>query len=218
MGRLISGLLDLLFPPKCAFCRRLVKSNKNLLCPDCHANLPYTEDGGAQHGDFFRLCISALYYEDTVREALLRYKFQGSSGYAGTFGRLLADCIRAELRGQYDLISWVPLSRERLRERGYDQAMLLAQAAALELQDVAVSTLDKVRNAEKQSGVGSAEKRRANISGAYRVADAELIQGRRILLIDDIVTTGATLSECARTLLEGGAAEVVCATVARGRD
>lgn len=218
MGRLISGLLDLLFPPKCAFCRRLVKSNNNLLCPACRANLPYTEDGGAQHGDFFRLCISALYYEDTVREALLRYKFQGSSGYAGTFGRLLADCIRANLRGQYDLISWVPLSRERLRERGYDQAMLLAQAAALELQDVAVSTLDKVRNAEKQSGVGSAEKRRANISGAYRVADAELIQGRRILLIDDIVTTGATLSECARTLLEGGASEVVCATVARGRD
>lgn len=218
MGRLISGLLDLLFPPKCAFCRRLVKSNNNLLCPDCRANLPYTEDGGAQHGDFFRLCISALYYEDTVRQALLRYKFQGSSGYAGTFGRLLADCIRANLRGQYDLISWVPLSRERLRERGYDQAMLLAQAAALELQDVAVSTLDKVRNAEKQSGVGSAEKRRANISGAYRVADAELIQGRRILLIDDIVTTGATLSECARTLLEGGASQVVCATVARGRD
>ncbi|MBR7056685.1 MAG: ComF family protein [Oscillospiraceae bacterium] len=218
MGRLISGLLDLLFPPKCAFCRRLVKSNNNLLCPACRANLPYTEDGGAQHGDFFRLCISALYYEDTVRQALLRYKFQGSSGYAGTFGRLLADCIRAELRGQYDLISWVPLSRERLRERGYDQAMLLAQAAALELQDVAVSTLDKVRNAEKQSGVGSAEKRRANISGAYRVADAELIQGRRILLIDDIVTTGATLSECARTLLEGGASQVVCATVARGRD
>lgn len=218
MGRLISGLLDLLFPPKCAFCRRLVKSNNNLLCPACRANLPYTEDGGAQHGDFFRLCISALYYEDRVREALLRYKFQGSSGYAGTFGRLLADCIRANLRGQYDLISWVPLSRERLRERGYDQAMLLAQAAALELQDVAVSTLDKVRNAEKQSGVGSAEKRRANISGAYRVADAELIQGRRILLIDDIVTTGATLSECARTLLEGGASQVVCATVARGRD
>lgn len=218
MGRLISGLLDLLFPPKCAFCRRLVKSNNNLLCPACRANLPYTEDGDAQHGDFFRLCISALYYEDTVRQALLRYKFQGSSGYAGTFGRLLADCIRANLRGQYDLISWVPLSRERLRERGYDQAMLLAQAAALELQDVAVSTLDKVRNAEKQSGVGSAEKRRANISGAYRVADAELIQGRRILLIDDIVTTGATLSECARTLLEGGASQVVCATVARGRD
>ena len=218
MGRLISGLLDLLFPPKCAFCRRLVKSNNNLLCPACRANLPYTEDGGAQHGDFFRLCVSALYYEDTVRQALLRYKFQGSSGYAGTFGRLLADCIRANLRGQYDLISWVPLSRERLRERGYDQAMLLAQAAALELQDVAVSTLDKVRNAEKQSGVGSAEKRRANISGAYRVADAELIQGRRILLIDDIVTTGATLSECARTLLEGGASQVVCATVARGRD
>ena len=71
---------------------------------------------------------------------------------------------------------------------------------------------------EKQSTVGSAEKRRANIAGAYRAADPELVQGKRILLIDDIITTGSTLSECARTLREAGAAEVLCAAVARTRD
>jgi len=66
--------------------------------------------------------------------------------------------------------------------------------------------------------MGSEEKRRANIAAAYEVEDRELIEGRRILLIDDIVTTGATLSECAGTLREAGAAEVLCAAVARSRD
>ena len=72
--------------------------------------------------------------------------------------------------------------------------------------------------AEKQSQMGSPEKRRANVSGAYRPADPELVDGKRILLIDDIVTTGATLSECAKTLLAAGAKEVLCAAVARTRE
>ena len=78
--------------------------------------------------------------------------------------------------------------------------------------------LEKPLEVEKQSLMGSAEKRRANISGAYRATDPELVEGKRILLIDDIVTTGATLSECARTLREAGAAEVLCAAVARTRE
>ena len=129
----------------------------------------------------------------------------------------MAGCVRERLAGRYDLISWVPLSSERLRERGYDQAMLIAMAAALELDDVAVETLKKVVNVAPQSGTGSAEQRRANISGAFECADAELVRGRRILLIDDIITTGATVSECARVLGLAGAESVVCAAVARGR-
>ena len=96
--------------------------------------------------------------------------------------------------------------------------MLVAMAAALELDDVAVSTLEKFKNVEKQSSMGSAEKRRANISGVYRAVDPELIAGKRILLIDDIITTGSTLSECARTLLDAGAKEVLCAAIAQTRD
>ena len=91
-------------------------------------------------------------------------------------------------------------------------------ATALELDDVAVSTLDKTLEAEKQSLMGSAEKRRAHISGAYQAVDPVLVDGKRILLIDDIVTTGSTLSECAKTLLAAGASEVLCAAVARVRD
>ena len=213
-----SVLLDILFPPKCVFCRKILRSGSERVCPKCLVELPYTGSHAAQKGDFFSLCVSPLYYEDDVRESLLRFKFRDARGYATEYGKLLAECIGSELSGRYDLISWVPLSRRRYRERGYDQAMLLALAAALELGDVAVSTLEKTKHVEKQSRMGSAEKRRANISGAYTVPDRELIEGKRILLIDDIITSGATLSECARTLRTAGAAEVICATVARSRD
>lgn len=213
-----SGLLDLFYPPRCIFCRGFLKKSERYICPDCKGKLPYTVKGGEQKGDFYSVCVSPLYYEDNVRESILRFKFKEATGYAEPYGKLIADCIRENLKGRYDLISWVPLSRERYKERGYDQAMLLAMAAALELDDVAVSTLEKYKNVEKQSKMGSVEKRKANISGVYRVEDPELIEGKRILLIDDIVTSGSTLSECARMLLQAGAKEVLCATIARTRD
>ncbi|MGI5936531.1 MAG: ComF family protein [Oscillospiraceae bacterium] len=213
-----SGISNLLFPPRCAFCRRILKRGGSGMCSSCEKAISYTENGGRQTGDFFTVCVSPLYYEGIVRESILRFKFKEATAYASLFGRLIADCIRKHLAGCYDLISWVPLSAKRLKKRGYDQAMLLAMAAALELDDVAVETLIKHIDVPAQSGVGSKEKRKANIAGAYRVSDPELVQGRRILLIDDIVTSGSTLSECARTLLQAGAAEVVCATLARARD
>ena len=94
---------------------------------------------------------------------------------------------------------------------------LLASAAALELGEVAVETLRKGRNTEAQSGLDDDAARRANVLGAYTAVDAELVEGKRVLLIDDVITTGATISECARILRTVGAGEVVCATLARAR-
>lgn len=221
---IFSPILDLLFPPRCVFCHGFLKIKRGAepVCAACRGDLPYTRRGGEKRGDFFSVCVAPLYYEGDVRESLHRYKFHGTPGYAGVYGALVADCIRERLRGRYDLISWVPLSRARLKERGYDQSKLLAEAAAAALGETAavvvVKTLEKTKNAAKQSTVGSAEKRRANIAGAYRVPNPALVAGRRVLLIDDIVTTGATLSECARTLRAAGAGEIVCAALARTRD
>jgi len=150
--------------------------------------------------------------------SLLRYKFGGATGYAKVYGRLVADTVRTELAGEYDLVTWVPLSRRRLRERGYDQARLLAKATAKALGLPLTPTLHKQRNTQPQSGTGDAAKRRANIAGAYRMKTGADVTGKRILLMDDIVTTGATLSECARVLGKAGAEQVVCATVARSAD
>ncbi|MEG1316313.1 MAG: phosphoribosyltransferase family protein, partial [Oscillospiraceae bacterium] len=208
-------LLDLMFPPRCAFCRKILKTGEHGMCKKCGKNISRTKNGGLQNGEFFSCCASPLYYEKEVRDSLLRFKFHDATAYAKLYGKLLAECISESLSGRYDIITWVPLSPKRLKKRGYDQAMLLAMAAALKLDDVAVELLYKHTDVPAQSGVGSIEKRRANISGVYSVRDEELVRGRRILIIDDIITTGSTLSECAKTLKMFGANEVVCCTLAR---
>lgn len=213
--KVFSEILDLFFPPRCVFCRRVLKSSEKGICARCEKDLPRPKGGGPQEGDFYSLCVSALYYEGDVRDSILRYKFHDARGYANTYGKLLADCIRENLTGRYDIITWVPLSKKRLKKRGYDQAMLLAMAACLCLDDAPAELLRKHTDVPAQSGISEAEKRRANISGVYDVIDEELVRGRRILLIDDIVTTGATLSECAKTLRLYGAEDVVCATLAK---
>ena len=213
MSRPLGALLDLLFPPRCVFCRRLLHRGEEGICPRCQQELPWALGAEAeQTGEFFSLCASPLWYQDH------RYKLKGVRGYSRTYGRLVAQCVQDHLAGRYDLITWVPLSRARLRQRGYDQAMLLASAAALALDDVAAETLCKVRDTEAQSGLGKNDaSRRANVLSAYQVTDPALVEGRRVLLIDDIVTTGSTLSECARVLRTAGATDVVCAALARSR-
>ena len=211
--------LDLLFPPRCAFCHKLLERRGGLICPQCEKSLPYTAGSGIkQKMPFISAAVSPLYYEKDVRSSLLRYKFGGCPGYADAYAPLLAGCAEENLAGEYDFVSWVPLSRKRLRRRGYDQARLIAEKTAAILGADCVPTLKKIRNAKAQSATGSAEKRRANITGAYTVPNPERVRGKRILLIDDIVTTGSTLSECARMLGMAGAEKVLAGTVARHRD
>lgn len=203
--KVVTFLLDLLYPPRCAFCHDFLETSGDGLCAHCRTSLPFAQNGGRQRFSFVRACVSPLTYEGAVRASLLRYKFGGATGYAKVYGRLVVGTVRAELAGEYDLVTWVPLSRRRLRERGYDQARLLAKATAKELGLPLTPTLHKQRNTQPQSGTGDAAKRRANITGAYRMKRSADVAGKRVLLIDDIVTTGATLSECARVLGKAGA-------------
>lgn len=214
----LNQILDLLFPPRCVFCGKVLGSGEHGICPACQRTLPWLlEEEAEQSGEFYAKCASPLRYQDTVRDSIHRYKFKGVRGYAQIYGRLVAQCIRDHLQGEYDLITWVPLSARRLKERGYDQAFLLAQACAMEMDAVAVETLRKVRNTGAQSGLAHDEARWANVLEAYEPVDPELVEGRRVLMIDDVITTGATMSECARVLRAAGASDVVCATLARAR-
>ena len=211
-------VLDLLFPPKCVFCGKVLDTGEDGLCARCQRELPWLTDGEAElTGEFFSLCAAPLRYQDKVRDSVRRYKFKGRRGYHKLYGRLVAQCVHDHLAGRYDLITWVPLSPQRKKERGYDQAFLLASAAALELGEVAVETLRKERNTDPQSGLTEDAQRRANVLGAYTPVDPELVAGKRVLLIDDVVTTGSTLSECARMLRTMGAEDVVCTALARAR-
>ncbi len=213
---ILSNILDLLFPPKCVFCGKLLQKSSDCQCEKCAGGLPFTKGAQMrQKGDFFDECVSPLRYEGDVRKSILRFKFKGATAYADCYGQIMAKCIKENLDGKFNLITWVPLSTKRAKTRGYDQAMLLALAVALQLDDVAVETLIKTAHVQAQSTITDKEMRRANVSGVYEIRDQELIEGKRILLIDDIITTGSTLSECARVLLMSGAESVVCATLAR---
>lgn len=217
MAKVIRYLLDLLFPSRCILCREFISPGRPRICGKCQARLPLTEPGSKKHGDFFSGCISALYYEGAVKQSILRYKFHGAQSYAHAYGELLASRIYEDYGEDYDVISWVPLAPDRLRSRGYDQSERIAGDAARRLCRPLVRTLRKRRGVRPQSKSGSPERRRANISGAYRPVNPEIYEGKRVLLIDDIITSGSTLSECAKTLLLAGAEEVLCASLARTR-
>ena len=211
--RAVDRFLDLVWPRKCVVCQRILEREPGMLCPDCRRQMP-KPSGGPKRGEHYRRCVSVFSYEGAWRASVLRYKFNGRRMYARVFGPMLAEVIRGELDGQYDLLTYVPLSRRRRRQRGYDQAELLAETAARELGVPVSCLLTRVKNKAPQSGIRGAAERRANILNCYQAADPASVSGRRILLIDDILTTGSTLSEASRILLQAGAASVVCATLA----
>lgn len=206
-----ASLTALLFPPRCMFCRRII--DEGCICPACRDKLPRCGQVRG-HGEFFSRCAAALYYVDNVRSALLMFKFRGRQGYAAGLGELMAETVREHLAGEYDLITWVPVSAKRLKKRGFDQSELLCRETAKRLGTDYVRALKKIRSTPANSTIKTPEGRAANVLGAFAVTDAGLVRGRRVLLIDDIYTTGATLSECSRMLLMAGAEDVVCCTAA----
>lgn len=212
----LSRLLDLLCPPKCIFCGKLLGDGEREVCAACRASLPWVDVPPLRVKGADR-CAAALWYRGRVRESLHRYKFEGRDFYAPAYGRLLAQCVRDRLGTQFDLICWAPLSRKRRRQRGYDQAELLARALAAELDRPAAPLLRKVRDTAAQSSLEDDGARAANAAGAYALADGAQARGKRVLLVDDIVTTGSTLASCARVLRDAGAEQVWAAALARAR-
>ncbi len=210
------SFLDLLYPPKCPFCGKVQETRG--ICPACRKALPWTEgDQGLKTLPGGTVCAAPLWYEDLAREGLLRFKFQGASAAAEPLGELIAQCAAERFSGEFDVVTWVPVSRRRLRKRGYDQARLLAEGACRVWGVKPERLLRKTLDNPAQSGLQEAAARRANVLGVYE-AEAEKLRGRRVLLVDDICTTGATLAECARTLRDAGAERVVCAAAALTRE
>ncbi|MBQ3277206.1 MAG: ComF family protein [Oscillospiraceae bacterium] len=211
------ALLDFFFPPKCAFCGALLQEGEDGICAACRRDLPKAGEEKLKF-DFIPFAAAPFYYEGPVRQALLGYKFQGAPARGRVFGRLVAEELLRRERTDFDVVTWVPLSARRERRRGYDQARILAESVGERLGLRVERMLKKVRHAPPQSRLRTKEARRANISGCFAVSDPDRTAGKRILLIDDIVTTGATVSECARMLMLAGAESVSAAAVACHRD
>ena len=216
--RAFARVLELIYPSKCPFCGQLLAEDaaEDGICPECRAALPWTGAGAVSRGSYFSACVSPLYYRDRARQGLLRFKFRHRSAAGRCFGRLMARCVLEKIPWEIDLVTYVPLSLLRLRKRGYSQSRLLAEALAAQLGLPCLRLLRKRRHTKPLSGV-KGEERRAIVSGAFALrpgAEAQ-IEGKCVLLVDDVVTTGATLGECSRLLLTAGAERVACATLCK---
>lgn len=212
MRRLKDGFADLFFPQHCIFCRRVVEPQYLAICDHCAKTLPAPPQ--SRKGEFFTKCVSVLPYEESARTSVVRMKMGGRQGCLETYGRMTAARVMQELNGEFDLITWVPISSLRKASRGFDQDRLIAQAMAQALEMPLVQTLKKKKNNRAQASMPTAAQRRKNVLNVYKPVHPERYAGKRILLVDDVITTGATLSECSRVLLTAGAAKVVCATFA----
>lgn len=210
---MLRKILKLLFPPKCVLCRKMLATDETDFCHACRKNAPEFKKSNLRFS-FVAGWTSVWYYKNMVPSSIRRYKFSGRRSYAATYGRALAMKLQKEGLTDFDVLTYVPTAFLRRMHRGYDQVELLCNAVGEELGVSAVKCLYKVRNTPPQSGIKDVSRRRANVLGAYRFCDGENVRGKRVLLLDDVITTGATMSECSRVLLTAGAKEVFCACVA----
>ncbi len=211
--RWINWILQWLFPSKCILCGRVLQKEEQDICAHCLTHAPDCPISKNKYR-YIDQWTALWYYEADVRKSLLRYKFYNRRSYAVAYARLLAAKLRKEDRLGFDVITWIPISRRRLRKRGFDQVQLLAEKLGQELDMKPVRTLTKVRHNRQQSRIVGDAHRIANVLGAYEAMNLSAIAGRRVLLLDDIITTGATAGECAKVLQTAGAAQVQFAAVA----
>lgn len=216
--KLGTAALDFCFPPRCMLCQQRLEPDEHTICQDCRSILPWTGTQCLQQGVHFQTCISPLYYTDVIRPSFHRYKFRGSWHYSHVYGGWMWDYLRQydPDYSRFDCITWTPLSVWRYLRRGYNQARRLAEVVAENSGLPLQPTLVKIRHTPPQSGTAHAEERWENVRGAYGPRPNVPLAGKRILIVDDVITTGATLEEACRVLREQGAEEVCCLTLARG--
>ena len=232
-------VLNLVFPPVCPICKTLLDGTEEdlTICPQCRktirlvhppycprCGLPVPSGGGEGHlcGPclqerwYFEVHRTSGLYEGALKEAIHRFKYGGVFPLVKVFGDLLQPTLQA-LSQDYpvDVMVPVPLHIRRLRERGFNQALLLVKELSKRTGvTYAERALKKVNDTPVQSALKKKE-RKKNLRGAFQVKNQEAIQGKAVVLVDDVYTTGATVNECSHALLKAGAERVAVLTVAR---
>ena len=199
------GLIAWVQSPLCPCCGKVFESREgpDHLCGACQADRPP-----------FRRARAAALYEGPPATAIKRFKFGRQLAYLPVLQRWLQQPWCQELLAEADLLAPVPLHPRRLKARGFNQALLLAQA--LHQKPLGREILVRIRHTVPQIGLNPKE-RRDNVRDAFAVPHPQQVKGKNLLLLDDLYTTGATAKECARALLKAGASQVDVLTVARVR-
>lgn len=231
------SVFDLLFPLSClgcgsrvyyrdrkALCQACSDKVKRLiepLCVCCGCTLPNFRNAGnhwcgdcLRHPPFYSMARSLFCYESPIPDLLKRFKFNHDMVSFGGFAELLAPFCFADFEC-CDLILPIPLHVKRLRERGFNQSLLLAQLFFPNcLEKISPDILLRVRHTVPQTTL-SGSVRRKNLSAAFSVSQPSLVADKLICLVDDVYTTGATVNQCSRALIEAGAREIRVVTLTR---
>lgn len=234
---LIASLLDMVFPRSCSGCHGRVDDGWGYLCWDCLAAIniicppfcllcgnpisgetvtAYLCASCSREKPFFDCARSAAHYGGLIKDMILDFKYRGAVWLGPDLGRLMLACLRANFRLEnIDCLAYVPLHGTRERQRTYNQSFLLAKELAAPTGLKTGNFLRRTRATTSQTHLTAAA-REANVMDKFAVKAADDVAGRSILLVDDVMTTGATVNECARVLKEAGAREVLVLTAARG--
>ena len=208
--KILTGLVSVFFPQRCACCGRVIVPSA-LFCPECLAALPKTVYERSAVGGF--LCSAALLYEEPYSTALKRFKFHSKPGGLRGFAYLTVKAARERFAGKdFDAVTCVPMTRLAVLKRGYNQSEELARACAKLMALPFEPVLEKYRSNAPQRTLNRSQ-RAKNVRGVFRIGKSHSVTGKRYLLIDDVITTGSTLGECARVLKTGGCSEVCCAVL-----
>jgi len=205
-------LINFLYPNVCPCCNEIIDHYEDF-CEKCHKRIKrYTDNFIIEHADEF---VTYCVYEGAVKSAILKFKIdaRGNSYYAFACGIVKA-LREKELDEAIDMVVYIPMTKADKRARGYNLVELIAKEIHYMLEIPCVNALVKVKKTEKQKAL-TFDKRILNVVGAFE-ADSKIdLKGKCILVVDDLCTTGATLSEAARALKAGGAAKVITATFAK---
>lgn len=238
MKPVLNALLDVVFPRACAGCGREAGGISGYLCWDCQTRFEWIQPpfceicGDPFEGEIsssvvcescrqalpaFERARSAARFRGVLRALLHDFKYRGATWLGPNLVTFLRICYETYFaRASFDTVTYVPLYPTRERERSYNQARLLAQGLARIYSNLVLrECLQRVQPTKSQTHLTAAE-RLANVKGMFAVQAPERLAERRILLIDDVMTTGATVNECARMLKQAGAALVGVLTVGRG--
>lgn len=196
-----------------------IESSGLCICEACGRKIKkYTTPSAFSGNKYLNSYITGHPYSGVLKDAFICYKFEGQQSYSKVFSEILYDVAKYFVKeDDFDLVIPVPISRKRMTERGFNQSELIAEDLAQRLLiEYSKRALFRVRHTKRQSGLG-ARQRAKNVEGAF-LADKWIVQGKKILLVDDIYTRGATISECAKELKKAGALKVVGITLFRSED
>lgn len=211
------SLLNLIYPPTCGICGKL---NSNFLCNKCQKQLDlhskFEIEKKQNTNYYFQEHLYIFEYEGMIRKVILNYKFNDKSYLYKTIVKFLLKNEKFfPILKSYDTMIPVPISRKRRKERGYNQSELIAKEIAQNLSiEYNNQTLLKTKNVIEQSKLNK-EERQKNIQGIYELHNQKLLQDKRILLIDDIYTTGSTVNECSKILQQAKPKKIDVLTVAK---